>query len=110
MLVYTSFVLLALVTVMTVGGDYFIKTATGHAAGMHSALFVVGAALYGLSAIGWFYLMRTHTLTWLAVSYSAATLVFVALLGVVAFGETLRSRDVLAMAMALGALFLINQD
>lgn len=108
MLIYTSLFLLTLVTVMTVGGDYFIKTATGHRAGMSSAFFVIGTLLYGLSSIGWFYLMRSHSLTWIAVSYSAATLIFVALLGVIVFGETLRSQDVVAVGLALLAVLLIN--
>lgn len=109
MVLYTSLLLLALVTLMTVSGDYLIKIATGHSAGMSSPVFLMGAALYGLSAIGWFLLMRHHPLTWIAVSYSAATLIFVALLGVIAFGETLRMRDMLAIAMAMIAVVLINQ-
>lgn len=110
MLIYTSLLLLTLVTAMTVGGDYFIKISTGHAAGMSSAFFVIGTLLYGLSSIGWFYLMRSHSLTWIAVSYSATTLIFVALLGVVVFGEALRLRDAAAVALALAAVLLINHD
>lgn len=109
MLMFSSFSLLAFVTVMTVGGDYFIKSATGHAAGMASAFFVIGMLLYALSAFGAFHLMRSHTLTWFAVSYSVATLILIALLGVVVFGETLRLRDGIAVGLALGAVVLINQ-
>lgn len=109
MFVYASLLLLALVTGMTVGGDYLIKLATGHRAGMASMFFVAGALLYALSAIGWFHLMRSHSLTWIAVSYSAATLIFLATLGVVVFDEVLRGRDVVAVGMALGAVVLINQ-
>lgn len=110
MVMFVSFSLLILVTGMTVFGDYLIKTATGHHAGMMSVVFALGALSYGASAIGWFFLMRSHSLTWIAVSYSAATLVFLALLGVIMFEETLRPRDVMAVAMALGAMLLINQD
>lgn len=94
---------------MTVAGDYFIKTATQHSAGILSLPFVIGAVLYGFSAVGWFYLLLHHSLTWVAVSYSVSTLIFLALLGVVVFEETIRSRDVLAVSMALGAMLLIRQ-
>lgn len=109
MLMYVTVLLLVVVTAMTVFGDYLIKTATGHSSGIFSAFFIIGALFYGLSAIGWFYLMRHHSLTWIAVSYSAGTLVFLALLDVAVFGQTLRGRDMAAVAMALGSLFLIQQ-
>ena len=54
-------------------------------------------------------MQQSHSLTWVAVSYSVSTLIFLALLGVVVFEETIRSRDVLAVSMALGAMLLIRQ-
>lgn len=109
MSLFISLLLLVVVASMNVGGDYLIKVSVSHRAGMLSLFFLSGAALYGISAIGWFYMMRSHSLTWIAVSYSSATLIMLALLGVVVFGETLRFRDILAVAMGLSAIVLVSQ-
>ncbi|QBX35583.1 hypothetical protein E4L95_13125 [Paracoccus liaowanqingii] len=108
MLLTNSLVLLSIVTALTIGGDYLIKSATVHTAGMGSGLFLIAVGLYALSAIGWYFLMRHHPLTWIAVTYSGATLIMLTLLGVVVFGEQMGRRDIAAVAMALGAILLVE--
>ncbi|TJZ93485.1 transporter [Paracoccus gahaiensis] len=108
MVLTNSLVLLAVVTALTIGGDYLIKSATIHVAGMGSGLFLVAVALYALSAFGWFFLIRHHPLTWIAVTYSGATLILLTLLGVIVFDEDLGWRDIAAVAMALGAILLVE--
>lgn len=47
---------------VTLVGDYLIKLASQRPGGLTSVTFAVGALLYALPAIGWFYLMRSHSL------------------------------------------------
>jgi drug/metabolite transporter (DMT)-like permease len=105
-----SFALLSLVTAATVVGDYLIKIASDRADGLLTYHFVLGALLYGLPAFGWFYLMREHSLALTAVMYSAATMIFLALLGHLAFQEPLRVKDLVGLVLAVSAVVLLGLE
>ena len=102
--------MLSLVTAATVVGDYLIKIASDRSDGLLTYHFVLGALLYGLPAFGWFYLMREHSLALTAVMYSAATMIFLALLGHLAFQEPLRLKDLVGLVLAVSAVILLGLE
>lgn len=108
-LVY-SFALLSLVTAATVVGDYLIKIASERSDGLLTFPFILGALLYGLPAFGWFYLMREHSLALTAVMYSAATMIFLAILGHVAFNEPMTLKDIFGLVLAISAVILLGLE
>ena len=106
----TAFISLIFILTLTVIGDYCIKSASQNDNGLQSSLFLFGAALYGLPAIGWYFLMRTNSLAALGVIYSSATVVTMALLGALVFKEALSIRDVSGIVLAIAAVIVIGGD
>lgn len=103
------FLLVAVNVLVTLAGDYFIKLASAPQRGPLSLAFVAGAAAYALTALGWLYVMRGASLTEVAVYYSAATLVLLSGLGVVAFDEPFGGREALGVALALASVLVMQR-
>ena len=99
---------LAVICGLTLLGDFCIKLSTSHPGGMLSPIFLIGVGLYALHAIGWFLLMQSHSLTAVAVFYSAATLILLAGLGVLVFKETFGLREAAGVALALASVAVIS--
>ena len=96
--------ILVVVAVATLVGDYFIKTAALSPAGIHNPRLAIGAIVYGLTALGWFFLMRSHSLAMIAVIFTAMTTVVLAGMGYFLFDEGFRARDGIGVALAILAL------
>lgn len=101
---------LALITFATLLGDYCIKVASSRPEGLWSHWFLIGAALYGLPAIGWLLLMRTHSLAMIGVLYSASTIVLLAAFGTLVFREPIGWRDILGLILAVSAVAVMSHD
>ena len=108
----TTLLWLLAATALTVLGDYLIKLSTLHpeggTQGLYSVSFALGALCYGAPALAWYMLMQSHSRSAFAVFYSSATLIVVALLGVVGFGEPFGRREGLAVALAVAAVVVMN--
>lgn len=97
-----------IVSLITVGGDYFIKRA-----GADASKFVVwqflfaGILLYILTGIGWFYVMKHVKLTSLGVVYGVSTVLFVSLLGIFVFHERLNWYEFIGVIMAISSIMLL---
>ena len=102
-----SFFWLMVATLLTLIGDFLIKLASDSPSGLKSLAFLGGALAYGAPAFAWFFLMQQHSLSTIGVFYSSATLIFIALLGAVAFGERLELRDGLGIGLALAAVLVM---
>ena len=100
--------LLLLVTGLTLIGDYCIKIASGRIHGLYSVQFAVGVIFYSLPAIGWFYLMKSHSLATIGVLYSVSTILLLALLGIVVFNEPVGWREGLGIFLAVAAVIVVT--
>lgn len=107
---WVTLLLLAVITIMTLLGDYCIKLATHKDTGLYSPLFMVGAVFYGIPAVGWFFLMKSHSLAMVGVMYSASTLVLLTLMGFVVFKESLGWREIAGLSLAISAVIVMSQD
>ena len=105
----TTLVLFAIVA-STLFGDYLIKQASSEDGGLASLRFVFGMVLYGLPAIGWFFLMRSHSLAAIGVLYSVTTLLLLAVLGTIVFKEAFGIREVLGLSLAVAAVVLMAYE
>lgn len=103
----TIAILLA-VTAATLVGDYFIKVASGKADGLVSAPFVIGLALYSLPALGWFYLMKSHSLAVIGVLYSATTIFLLSAMSALIFHEAVGWREVLGVTLSIMAVLIVG--
>lgn len=104
-----SITLLALITVATVTGDYFVKLASARPGGLATQTFLIGAVLYGLPAIGWFFLMRSHSMAFIGVAYSASTMLLLAALGIFVFKEAFHLRDALGIGLAILSVSIMTR-
>lgn len=98
----------AFVTAMIVIiGDTAIKMAADGNQPMWSGLVLSGCLLYGISALFWFFAMQHVSLVQAGVAYSMLTLLALAFIGAVWFGETLYAREYAGLACALLAMILL---
>jgi len=80
------------------------KAANGH--GMHWA--VVGASVYALGTFGWVRAMRLGKLSTVAPLYASVIVCLTVAAGLVVFGEKLRGRDFVGIALAVSAIFVLR--
>lgn len=102
--------ILFVIMLCTVIGDWCIKVSTEKEGGMATPMFVFGAVMYGLPAIGWYMLMREHALAAIAVYYSASTLILMSLLGVFAFKEAFGMREAFGLTLALASVVVMIRE
>lgn len=102
--------ILAAITGATVAGDYLIKLASGRESGLLTPAFLAGALLYGLPAIGWFFLMRNHSLAAAAVLYSASTILLMTALGTLVFREAFGVREAAGVALAVASVVVMTRE
>lgn len=105
-----SYLILAAIVVLTIVGDYALKSASLRAVPHGSPWFLAGAALYGLTALGWMWLMQGQSLAQIAVLYSSATILLLTGVGVVCFGETLSMRQIAGIGAALFSVVLTQAE
>ena len=91
---------------LTVLADILIKKASDQNQ-LWSAFFVGGALIYGLSAFGWFYALRSLNLATLGGVYSLSTVILVALAGVFLFGEKLQVAEYAILIVAVIAIAVL---
>lgn len=103
-----SFVVLGIVTVATLLGDYFLKMATGRPEGMASAWFAAGAVTYGLLAFGWYFLMKANSLAMIGVMFSASTILLLTALGCFVFKEQFGLREGLGVSLAVLSVVVMS--
>lgn len=104
----TIFALIA-ITAVTLIGDYFIKVASGRPEGMAGYSFWLGAVFYGLPAVGWYFLMKEHSLAMIGVLYSASTIFLLAALGYFVFKETFGVREVVGLSLAIASVVVMGK-
>jgi drug/metabolite transporter (DMT)-like permease len=85
---------------LTVLADVLIKKAADQNH-LWSIFFLFGALIYGLSAFGWFYALRTINLATLGGIYSLSTVVMIALAGVFVFNEKLATVEYVVLGMSI---------
>ena len=105
-----SIAILIFMTLLTILGDYFVKVASGTRGGLITPRFLLGAILYGSTAIGWFFLMKSHSLAAIGVMYSAATILLLTGLGYFVFKEQLGLREMAGVALALASVALMSNS
>lgn len=90
-------------------GDTAIKYAADGNQPMWSGLVLLGCILYAVSALFWFFAMQHVTLVQAGVAYSMITLLALALIGALWFGEALYFREYAGLACALLAMVLLSR-
>lgn len=102
-----GFGFITVTAVVVIAGDFLLKLAADRGLTAVSALVAVGIVLYAISALMWFGAMRHLTLGTAGVAYSMLTLIALALIGALVFGERLGMRECAGLGCALLAMVLM---
>jgi len=105
----TTLILIAVI-ISTSLGDYLIKLASAREAGLSSLPFLLGAVFYGLPAIGFFHLMRGHSLAAVGVFYSTTTIILMAAMGALIFKEAFGLREGIGVGLAVLSVIVIGHE
>jgi len=87
--------------------DYFIKNASLKVNLSGWPELLLGGLLYGLTAIGWFFLMREFKLLTISMFHGFGVIALTCLLGLIVFNEKLRIQEVLGIALGCCSIFLL---
>ena len=93
--------------VVGVTGDYLLKRASNRDTPLATWWFVFGFVVYSSTAFGWVYVMRHLKFATIGVVYAMATVLLLALVGVLFLGESLRWQEVLGIVLALASISLL---
>lgn len=97
------------VAAITVLGDYFLKIASQQSRPVNNKWFFAGLFIYAGCSFGWLYAMRNMKLAMIGVVYSLATVLPLAALDVLVFGETLNRYEVAGIGFAMIAILLLSR-
>jgi undecaprenyl phosphate-alpha-L-ara4N flippase subunit ArnF len=92
-----------------IAGDVALKHAADGAMPLTSRHVIFGAAIYAASAILWYFAMRHITLAQAGVAYSMLTLIALAAIGALYFGEVLGAREYAGLGCACLAMVLMSR-
>ena len=92
-----------------IAGDVALKYAADGQMPLTSRHVLFGAAIYAASALFWYFAMRHITLAQAGVAYSMLTLIALAVIGTLYFGETLAAREYAGLACACAAMVLMSR-
>lgn len=99
---------LAFTIILTIVADYLLKVSASAEKPYFNKVFFFGASIYGVTAIGWVALMQKESLAKVAVIYSSVTILALALLGIVAFGEKLNTKQLMGIILALSSVIVMH--
>ncbi|KZL51098.1 hypothetical protein [Nodularia spumigena] len=105
---YIAVVIVIALSSLGVLGDYFLKIASNNETSLHSRWFIFGLLVLASTSFGWVYVMKYLKLATIGVVYSVSTVLFLALVGVAFFQESLNPYEIVGIIMAIGSLILLS--
>jgi drug/metabolite transporter (DMT)-like permease len=104
-----AILVVVLLSLLGVFGDYFLKLASGEDRFLWNRWFPIGLAIYASTAFGWVYALKRMKLATIGVVYSLCMILFLAILGIVVFKERLTLGELVGIMMAFGSLILLSR-
>jgi drug/metabolite transporter (DMT)-like permease len=104
-----AFWVVILLSVLCAVADYWLKRASELSSPFRSFAFIYGGSLYAVSAFGWVYVFRYFKLATISAFFSLVVVVLLAIMGMVAFRETLSTSEIIGLFCAVAALVLLGR-
>ncbi|AUD03345.1 EamA family transporter [Spirosoma pollinicola] len=92
---------------ISVLGDYFIKKASLQTGWVGWRQLVIGGLIYGATAMGWFYVMRTFKLFTIGLIHSLLAIALSVLLSQLFFEEKITPREIVGIVLGLASIVLL---
>ena len=96
-----------LISAICIVGDFFLKLASNSSRPFWTWQFFVGTAIFAATSIGWVIVLPYLKLGAVGVVYGVSTVLFMALLGWLSFGESLRWSEVLGITLGITSIVLL---
>lgn len=107
--ILTAFLIGIGLSVMTVLADVFIKHASLKNAFSGWKMLLLGAIIYGLTAFGWFFVMRKIKLSTLGVLYGVSCIVLLTLVSVFYFREKITFLELFGILLGIASLVILSR-
>ncbi|MFH0344235.1 MAG: hypothetical protein ACHBNF_19430 [Chromatiales bacterium] len=104
-----AIVITILLSLTAVVGDYFLKRAAELPDPFKTMWFAVGLIIYASTAFGTVFVFLHIKLAIASVVYSVSFVLFLTLLGIVFFNESLDLGEVVGIGMAVASLMLLGR-
>ena len=105
----TAIVLAVALSALAVFGDWLLKLASLKTGFSGWKLLVIGAVVYGVGAVGWFFIFRAIKLSTVGVVYGVSVLLLLVALSVFVFKEGLNVYEGIGVVMAIGSIVLMSR-
>lgn len=96
-----------LLSIITVAGDIFIKNASLGKGFSGWKLLLLGAFLYGITALGWFFVFRGIKVSSVAVLYSVSTAILLVIAGIVYYRESVSYGEMVGIILGVCSIILL---
>ena len=96
-------------SLITVFADSLIKHASLQNAFSGWHMLLSGAVIYGLTAFGWFFVMRRIKLSTIGVLYAVSVVVFLTLVSLFYFKEKISPLEIVGISMAIVSLVILSR-
>jgi drug/metabolite transporter (DMT)-like permease len=96
-------------SIVTVFGDAVVKNASLQDAFSGWKMLVLGALIYGITAFGWFFVMRKIKLSTLGALYAVSCVIFLVLVSVFYFKEKINLFEIFGIILAIISLLILSR-
>lgn len=107
--VFIEFLIVIGLSIVTVFADALIKQASMKNDFSLLYMLILGAVIYGLTAFGWFFVMKKIKLSTLGVFYGVSCVILVTLVSVFYFKEEINSFEILGIILAIVSLIILSR-
>ena len=94
-------------SIITVLADSLIKSSSMQSSSSWVYLLIMGAIIYGLTALGWFFVMKKMKLSTVGVVYGVSCVVLLTLVSVFYFKEKINVMEIVGVALAIASLVIL---
>lgn len=98
-----------IVTVVAITGDIFIKKASLMSGFTGYKSLLIGALLYGSTALGWFFWMRRAKLSTIGTVFSIFSVILMTLVSVFYFKEKINTVEIIGICLAIVSLLILSR-
>lgn len=101
------FLIVMALELISVLGDYFIKKASLQRDLTGWKQLLIGGLIYGATAMGWFYVMRTFKLFTIGLIHSILAIALSVALSQLFFDEKITPRELIGIALGIASIILL---
>jgi drug/metabolite transporter (DMT)-like permease len=106
-LIIVSIIVGIILSAITVFGDYLIKHASLQTSFTGWKFLIAGAIIYGLTAFGWFFVMRKIKLSTLGVLYGISCIILLVFVSIFYFKEKITPLEIVGIVLAITSIIIM---